>query len=64
MICSGDEIYSVGHGTDVNRALLDAGLDSSNNEKVVFIDSESRIVIPGLWDSHCHIYRVVHVVVD
>ena len=26
-----------------------------------FIDAESRIVIPGLWDSHCHIYREVDI---
>ena len=52
MVSSGDEIHSVGHGAEVN--LL--GLDFTKH-KVVFIDAESRIVIPGLWDSHCHIYR-------
>ena len=52
IVCSGDEIHSVGHGAEVNLV----GLDFTKH-KVVFIDAESRIVIPGLWDSHCHIYR-------
>ena len=52
MVCVDGRIHSVGRGAEAKLA----GLDLAQH-KVVFNDAQSRIVIPGLWDCHCHIYR-------
>ena len=51
-----DDSYNKG----VKRMNISSNINQKSQLQIEYCDCKKRVVLPGLWDSHCHAYSVGH----
>ena len=51
-----DDSYNKG----VKRMNISSNINQKSQLQIEYYDCENCVVLPGLWDSHCHAYSVGH----